>query len=655
MTRPHGWLNELDEADALTMEEVVRSEWVKGADPGEITPHDPDHFARVEDWVRALIAPERWKDLSYEERKILTWGAWTHDIGMFAGQYALDEPPKAIRNKHVDQSAIWVANEWPRLKLDRMEAQVVSEIIRFHSRSRPLDQCAERRSCCRVVVRPRLLAAYLRLADALDVAHDRVQETHRFNLLLRQVSEDIDDTLFHWVKSFVVSAIAVDYEHHEIRVEFVNYKGPSQQQYTVIKRYVLDEIEDELASVEKTLSFGGISSFHLVTSAIGGDVCGDLEEKLAGSIRRVLGWVQLTQSPNSTAITIAALDAVRTLLGQVRELRAKDPTEAWEALRTGLQRLLMTLRDQLRKRQCHNELRRIFSFLSDIHKANEFKEGYDETTIQSVALFTSRFSLLASPDTVRHARLAKELVSVLNDCSPSRSGTEPWTFLLYGCSDSVGSVLAAFSVDRKLSLYVAEGRPKTHYGPHNIPTYVDAEAYVERLHSWGVKAEKISIIPDASIASAIDLGVRGLQPRIDAVILGANGIYIRPGVVAHSAGHLGCAICAHQLSIPVVVLAAATKVSLVAEVEGQKANRNSKWYASEKEALERLMIHGATTEWNPREDRVPLELIDVIITDQGTVRKKEKDGWSAAEGELKRQIAAVDAILCGDEAETVAA
>ena len=603
MKRPRGWLSELDEANAVKMEQVVRAQWEKGADASEFTPHDPDHFARVEDWIRALVPQERWKDLSFEERKILTWCAWTHDIGMFTSQYSQNEPSKAIRNKHVEQSAMWVANEWASLKLDRMEAQVISDIIRFHSRNNPLKLCPSRRSCLRTVVRPRLLAAYLRLADALDVAHDRVQEPHRFNLLLRQVAEDIDDTLFHWVKSFVVSGIAVDYEHHEIRVEFVNHTGPNQQHFAMIKRYVLDEIEDELASVENILSFGGISSFHLVTSYGSGDIRGDLQGKLSGSIDRVLSWVQLTQSPNSTAITIAALDAVRALLDQVVESRAKAPADAWNALQTGLRRLCNTLGDQLRKRRCHNELRRIFQFLDEIRRSTEFKDEFDDATFQSLALFTGQFLQIVKPDKNRHGRLAEELAKFLDRLSPGKPPAEPWTFLLYGCSDSVASVLAAFNLGRRMSLCIAEGRPKTHYGPHNLPTYVDAEAYAERLHWWGVKAEKTNIIPDASIASTINLGSKGVLPRIDAVIFGVNGIYIEPEImVAHTAGHLTCAISAKHFATPVVVLGSSTKISETAELGGAKVGRGSKWYASDEETLERLRSYGADTSWNPREE-----------------------------------------------------
>jgi translation initiation factor 2B subunit (eIF-2B alpha/beta/delta family) len=644
MKRPRGWLNEQDEANVMKMEQVVKAQWEKGADASEFTPHDPDHFARVEDWIRALIPQERWKDFSFEERKILTWCAWTHDIGMLTSHYSKDESSKTIRNKHVEQSATWVANEWASLKLDRMEAQVIADIIRFHSRSNSLEDCPSRRSCMRTVVRPRLLAAYLRLADALDVAHDRVQEPHRFNLLLRQVAEDIDDTLFHWVKSFVVSGIALDYDHHEIRVEFMNHTGANQQHFAMIKRYVLDEIEDELASVEQTMSFGGISSFHLVTSHVGGHIRGDLQAKVSTSIDRVLTWVQLTRSPNSTAITVAALRAVRALLDEVKELRKKAPSEAWHALRTGLRRLLNTLGEQRRKRRCHNELRRIFEFLNQIYQDNEFKEDFDEAIFQGLEAFTEQFLRFAIPDKQRYSLLAKELAKVLDGLNPGRSLAGPWTFLLYGCSDTVASVLSAFNVDRRIRLCIAEGRSKTHYGPHNIPTYVDAEAYAERLCLCGVKAEQTNIIPDACIASTIHMGHVGLLAPIDAVIFGTNGIYIDPEIlVAHTAGHLTCAISARHYSTPVVVLGSSTKILQFSEKGEARTSRDSKWYASDKEALERLRKYGADTSWNPREDRVPFELIDVIITDQGIVQRK--DGSEAAKSELMGQLQRVDNLL----------
>lgn len=178
----------------------------------------------------------------------------------------------------------------------------------------------------------------------------------------------------------------------------------------------------------------------------------------------------------------------------------------------------------------------------------------------------------------------------------------------------------------------------------NVPTYVDAEAYAERLHWCGLKPEKMNIIPDACIASTIHLGSMGLLPRIDAVIFGVNGIYIDPGImVAHTAGHLTCAISAKHYKTPVVVLGSSTKISEAAESAEAKLSRASKWYASDEEILERLRGYGADTSWNPREDRVPFELIDVIITDQGLVCRS--DGTDVAKNELRRQLQEIHKLL----------
>jgi translation initiation factor 2B subunit (eIF-2B alpha/beta/delta family) len=110
-------------------------------------------------------------------------------------------------------------------------------------------------------------------------------------------------------------------------------------------------------------------------------------------------------------------------------------------------------------------------------------------------------------------------------------------------------------------LVVGEGRPKTHYGAHNVPSYVDAEAYVERLHSAGLKPSNLYIIPDACVASTMDRGMTpDVLPPIDAVLFGANGVYFEPEIqVAHSAGHLMCAICAKHFATPVVVLTSAQR------------------------------------------------------------------------------------------------
>ena len=137
-----------------------------------------------------------------------------------------------------------------------------------------------------------------------------------------------------------------------INIQFIHYSGPNQRHFDLLKRYVINEVEDELASVERTLSAGGISTFHSITTLDEVVVRGELQVELAGSIERVLGWAQMTQSPNSTAVTIAALGAIRALIEETRGLQPKNPLHAWDAFRHGLHRLIQSLLHQLRLGEC---------------------------------------------------------------------------------------------------------------------------------------------------------------------------------------------------------------------------------------------------------------------------------------------------------------
>jgi translation initiation factor 2B subunit (eIF-2B alpha/beta/delta family) len=359
----------------------------------------------------------------------------------------------------------------------------------------------------------------------------------------------------------------------------------------------------------------------------------------------VLGWAQMTQSPNSTAVTIAALGAIRALIEETRGLKLKNSLHAWNAFRNGLQRLIQSLLHQLRQRRCHNELRRIFDYMGRVSRENEFKDEFDESVLDQLVRFTNAFEELVGPDKVRDTRLAAELKSVLESSCERHSPEQPWTLLLFGCSETVARVLAEFGKHHGLSLVVGEGRPKTHHGAHNVPSYVDAEAYVERLHSAGLKPNKLYIIPDACVASTMDRGTTpdGLPP-IDAVLFGANGVYFEPEIqVAHSAGHLMCAICAKHFDTPVVVLTSATKISRLAKPGGAMLSRKSKWLCSDEELIERIEgTYGARTNWNPREDRIPCSLIAAVVTERGTINLGDE---KIAKEQLGKQMEDVDELL----------
>ncbi len=455
------WLSEEDARLAQEMQAFVTETWDKRPDPAEYTPHDPHHFKRVESWIKRLIPKGMSSRFSRLERKLLTWCAWTHDIGMFRSVAGTNTTATHIRRNHIEKSADWVANEGPSLRLSKLEAQIVADINRFHSRQYALRDCPEERLCLGQLVRPRLLAAYLRLADALDVAHDRVDQQHRFELLLHQISRETDTTLFHWTKSLVVADIAVDHGRQELRVDFFDLRDcsvhnnadqnttqvdgshrtnrGSSETFEFIKRYVLNEIEDELASVEKVLALGGISSFHVISSSDRGRIRGQLADQLQESMNHVMTYIQMAQSPSSTAVTHAALDAMQELLSQTAVTKDKqDSDEAWSFFCKGLQRLEHSLSGQIQQRRCHVELQRIHKEIQKISGQVQEGSGFDALAVDSVNKFVHQYNeLVRLPSEAQVGQFASLL-------GHPKIGKQVWTFLLYGCSETVAKVLAMF-------------------------------------------------------------------------------------------------------------------------------------------------------------------------------------------------------------------
>jgi translation initiation factor 2B subunit (eIF-2B alpha/beta/delta family) len=646
MSRPTAWLVPDDAEKAVRMEEFVLKEWRPEGDASPFTPHDPAHFRRVEAWIQRLIPEDRWGLLTDAERKILTWSSWTHDIGMFRKLHPHGMNDSAIRDEHVNASATWVAENHNHLQLESLvEAQVLAEVNLFHSRKYPIDSCPEQRLYCGKPVRSRLLAAYVRLADALEITHDRVEDDlhPRFDLLIHQMSRDGDNTLFHWVKSFVVAGIAVDHQRKLLTIEFMRDHDLPEHKFEHIKRYVVNEIEDELASVERTLAIGGISSVHFTNVREVDVIGGRVQAQLKDSVQRVLNYIQMTRSPNSTAVTMAALDAAAALVERTN--KEADRTAAWSHFAEGLELLNKSLAHQLRTRSCHIELRRVQTFITGLASRVEGSKTTErvEAFVSDLSNYTSRFARHIGNDYDRDRLLAEHFFSVL-DGGPARSHAN---FVLFGCSETVARCLAGLQQRRKAkqaaslaySVWIAEGRPKTQYGAHNVPTYCDAVTYVQTLINAGCRPKEIHIIPDASVATRIDRGVADHNLRIDAVLFGTNGIYLGDDVyVAHTAGHLGIAMIAATTDVPVIVLGAAAKIVEEPPREWQQSTRGGSWFTPNLDVV--LSLEEKTTvpidsTWNPREDHVPMKFLTAIVTEKGVVRRSDPNPIQTLQGWMR--------------------
>lgn len=666
--RPDEWLTASDSERATMMERTVRSVFgLSTTETHTYTPHDPDHFARVEDLIWKLIPPKRWRRLTAQERMFLTWAAWTHDIGMHRQLYKPQTSDSNVRHEHVDRSAQWVMEKHLDLGMSVMEAQVLAQIIRCHSRKYDLSDCPTRRQCHGSYVRSRLIAAYLRLADALDVTHQRVgsHQYDRFPYLVESIGEASEDTVFHWVKSFVVAGIAVLHEKQEIEIEFQfpRQETDAPDRYELLVRYVMDELRSELQTVEETLSTHGLSSFHLVTRAKDVRLDDFLNEEWPQQIPRVLNFLRMEYSPNSTEIALAALDAIDEVALAFTKMNSTD-TQLKHQFEMALYQLQTKLRASSTKRKCHNALHRILAFIG-AKAAKEDKRAVKELALELQA-FVQNFRRLIEPDKDVARKRSVYFWTLLDELCQDKPKRRD--FVLFGCSDSVISALSDKPEGISLGLWIAEGRPKSEHGPYNTRKYLDGERYAQMIHErMQVKGERflndvhLNIIPDASVATLLDRAKSGtfqadqsekILPRIDGVLFGTNGIYQSPQLcVAHTAGHLGIAMVAKEFRIPVVVIATALKIQPEFEAGWDTSLRNTKgeWLTTDTEVLSRLRKkYRADLRWNLREDHVPVNYLSAIITELGCLRTTTAEEIANANQILTVWSDTIDRVLNGD-------
>jgi translation initiation factor 2B subunit (eIF-2B alpha/beta/delta family) len=136
---------------------------------------------------------------------------------------------------------------------------------------------------------------------------------------------------------------------------------------------------------------------------------------------------------------------------------------------------------------------------------------------------------------------------------------------------------------------------------------------------------ELNLIPDASVATffaraneaafGVQSAGKMFLPSVDAVLFGTNGVYLEPEpCIAHTSGHLGVAIIAKELGIPLVVVASALKIADQPDHDWQLSHRGKRaeWLTCDSEFLDRLEGVGI---WNLREDHVPMRYVTCIVSD----------------------------------------
>lgn len=246
------------------------------------TPHGPEHMERVEHIMHRLIPGQSVEKLKMRERFFLLAAAWLHDVGMLRGINGDHErdlsrfPDETIRREHHSRAEKFIVNHFSRLDVDHEDAQAMGLLALYHRRREPLEECPIEFPVANDTVKLRLLAAYVRLADSLDIDQSRSPSSEYAICISYNISAN---SKLHWIKSRLVSGICIEPGNHRIIVYF---KQPhdsvlqdemqkmrlSKKDIPVLlnnldnlKEMIIDDLEEELSSVKNTLIRGSITHF----------------------------------------------------------------------------------------------------------------------------------------------------------------------------------------------------------------------------------------------------------------------------------------------------------------------------------------------------------------------------------------------------------
>lgn len=559
------------------------------------TPHGEMHCRAVETMLHRLIPGKRHKKLSEDEKFFLLASAWLHDIGMLRGLLKEDEKglsDSQIRDDHHIRSEKYLARDYHAVGVKEPEREAFGLLARFHRRRCQISKCPETFTISgQGSLRLRLLAAYLRLADALHVDQTRTPADQYAISLTYDIPSKCK---LHWLRSKFVLGIDIDVEKkREIAVHLkypVNIDSKDEHDRLAMQRtlediydVIVQDLSDELDSVKNVLFSGGISYFLSVTKVVH-EVEFDLQ--FLRDIKSVLNYYFLIDNPSSSALISLVLQSIWGIIDS--RLSSVDGNE--DVTRSLAINAVISFLDEidervLGSRQCHTGLRNFVRENREKLKSGDIKDlkGWVDST---------RAELKKKRRDLRHSAYryfshvllplnASQGVAGDNVTEHKDSGNEEkrsipvYDILVYGYSELVIKALCGFrdAILRKLvmekycgrdrkavenvhskyseiplfhkvefekeasqrfRIFVCEGQPKNRTAWGGRMVYHDGSRYALSLVDRGFT--NTYIIPDAIASSLIWPHYdRDGIPKIDFVMLGANGF--DKSTFLHSAGH----------------------------------------------------------------------------------------------------------------------
>lgn len=684
------WESWLDDCLGLELEHVRESvtrifEDARGQPPlAFFTPHGPAHAKAVEDLFHRLIPMENCQKLGRMERFCLLASAWVHDLGMLrsVAEYVENRPlsDDEIRRIHHLSSQKYIANEFNRSGVSRDCADVLGVLSKYHRKQEDLMECPEKMTVRGYDLRVRLLACYLRLADALDVGHSRVPEEAYAICLAYDIPTE---TKLHWIKNKLVSSTRIRPDTHDITLEFrippPKDLGAGQSRDWVVRRVesvkglVCDDLREELLSVQRILRKepGGLPFYLDIESD---QFEANVDSQLLNDLRALIINYDIMVFPTASKLMEMILITAANIAGFSLDKKEDHPlpvkdfrptTKRMERIDEFLQTAELQI---LRNRPSHLGVKRL---LEDIKEIRKNLTGKDEQ--KSMAQFACGLLDIYKTQQRSKKNVRKEARSFFETQIPrSELKKKEFNILLYGNSELVTKALCGFrdallhatgeknpldvvnsprekAASQMLRLFLCEAQPKTQTAIGDRLTYHDGAQYGLYLRRYGFT--NIIVIPDI-IAGHIFQHV-----PIDFVFLGADGV--TPEYFMHSAGHSSIVnlawewrgrnpqpecgkativlVTTHQKWVDTPKPKVKTQQPLLSDEtvrvdgclfwRGLKHHAGSKvlsadsrehvWMPRDAEVLKKLCTEGIAF-FNPKGDVIPIDRVDFIITDRGS-------------------------------------
>ena len=367
------------------------------------TPHGPEHSRSVEDLIHQLIPGYTYKTLNVRERFYLLVSAWVHDIGMLRGingESDRKESDDEIRNQHHIRSEIFIVNNFSRLDIEQEDAQTLGLLSYFHRRRANLDKCPEDFAVGTEIIQLRLLAAYLRLADSLDIGQTRSPSLNYAICLAYNIPMS---SKLHWIKSRLISGVDISPINHRIIIDFKTPRDSDfyfhsrdgrndrdteiqQQNLSRLRKAVLDDLRNELDFVKTVMIRAGISYFLDIDERKSQMV---IDNQVLPEIVRLVNNFEMMTHPSSTKLICIVLQTLLDIL-EPNQNNIKnvwhckgtcddgDHDQTLDRLTQDVHEFIREIECQiLRNRPCHLGLKKLVDKLKGLVSTKSLRELLD--------------------------------------------------------------------------------------------------------------------------------------------------------------------------------------------------------------------------------------------------------------------------------------